>query len=103
KLNDFLADSAVKDMRDVPDELLNTRQARVKKATLSGRRYFNRKSIAAELAAHKLPAYFLDFETISFAVPIWKGVRPYQQIPFQFSVHRLDRNWVASHDEFLDL
>jgi len=33
------------------------------------------------------PRYYLDFETIAFAVPHWPGTRPYQQIPFQFSCH----------------
>lgn len=91
------------EMRDVPDELLNDKQQRVKAATLSGRPYFDRKGAATALAAHKLPAYFLDFETIQFAVPIWKGTHPYQQIPFQFSVHRLARTGKLEQQAFLDL
>jgi hypothetical protein len=31
--------------------------------------------------------YFLDFETIGPAVPLFDGLRPYQGIPFEFSVH----------------
>ena len=46
---------------------------------------------------------FLDFETVQFAVPIWKGTRPYQQIPFQFSLHRLDETRQLIHQDFLDL
>ncbi|WP_082007487.1 DUF2779 domain-containing protein [Tepidimonas taiwanensis] len=42
-------------------------------------------------------------ETVQFAVPIWKGTRPYQQIPFQFSVHRLSRTGKIKHQPFLDL
>jgi len=45
----------------------------------------------------------MDFETIRFAVPIWKGTRPYQQIPFQFSVHRLSPAAKVEHVSFLDL
>ncbi len=33
------------------------------------------------------PRHYLDFETIQFAVPIWAGTRPYQQVPFQWSCH----------------
>ena len=33
------------------------------------------------------PLYFLDFETISPAVPIYDGSRPYQQLVFQYSLH----------------
>lgn len=91
------------DLRDVPDDLLNDKQLRVKKAALSGKPFFNRKAAAQALVQHKLPAYFMDFETIQFAVPIWRGTRPYQQIPFQFSVHRLSRTGKLEHQSFLDL
>ena len=91
------------ELDDIPDALLNQRQKRVKDVTLSGRVYFNQQGAAQGLAAHKLPAYFMDFETIQFAVPIWKGTRPYQQIPFQFSVHRLSRTGKLQQQAFLDL
>ncbi len=91
------------ELTDTPDELLNLLQQRVKAATLSGKPYFDKAGAARTLAPHKLPAYFMDFETIQFAVPIWKGTRPYQQIPFQFSVHRLSRTGKIEHQEFLKL
>lgn len=91
------------ELRDVPDELLSDKQQRVKAVTLSGKPYFDQQATAQALAADKLPAYFLDFETIQFAVPIWKGTRPYQQIPFQFSVHRLSRTGKLGQQAFLDL
>jgi hypothetical protein len=91
------------DMRDVPDALLNATQLRVKRHTLSGQAYFDAAGAAADLAQHALPAYFIDFETIAFAVPIWAGTRPFQMIPFQFSVHRLDDAGTLDHDAFLDL
>jgi hypothetical protein len=65
--------------------------------------YLDLEGAKGELAAYPLPAYFLDFETISFAVPIWAGTRPYQQIPFQFSVHRLAADGSLDHSEFLDI
>lgn len=91
------------DLRDVPDGLLNPKQLRVKKAALSGKTFFDKKAAALALQPHKLPAYFMDFETIQFAVPLWKGTRPYQQIPFQFSVHRLSRTGKLEHSSFLDV
>lgn len=91
------------DMRDTPDELLNELQQRVKSHTLSAEIYFDAESSAEALKAYKLPAYFLDFETIQFAVPIWKGTSPYQQIPFQFSIHRLGRTGKLDAKAFLDL
>jgi hypothetical protein len=91
------------DLRKVPDDLLNDEQQRVKAVTLSGRPFFDAKGAALALRAHRPPACFMDFETIQFAAPIWKGTRPYQQIPFQFSVHRLARTGRIKHRSFLDL
>ena len=44
---------------------------------------------------------FLDFETIATAIPLFDGTRPYQQVPFQFSLHCGDGNGEQSHYEFL--
>lgn len=103
KLKALIEMEGVADLRQIPDALLNERQMRVKRSTLTGKAYFDAEQAAAELSAHKLPAYFLDFETILFAVPVWKGTRPYQQIPFQFSVHALSRNGRLGHASFIDL
>ena len=102
-LNAHIEEHGTRELRDLPDSLLNPTQQRVKTATLSGQAFFNQAATAQALAAHKLPGYFLDFETIQFAVPIWPGTRPYQQIPFQFSVHRLGRTGRVAHQAFLDL
>jgi hypothetical protein len=56
----------------------------------ANRLFLTKRARRRRCRAHPLPAYFIDFETIQFAVPIWAGTRPYQQIPFQFSVHHLD-------------
>ena len=96
-------DRGVRDMRDLPEAPLSEVQRRVRACTLDDMVYFDRDAAAADLAAHPLPGYFLDFETIQFAVPIWAGTRPYQQIPFQYSVHRLGRRGKLEHAAFLDL
>lgn len=103
KLKNHIEANDTLDMREVPDGLLNESQARVKEHTLSGKQYFDRKGAAAVLAAHKPPVYFLDFETVQFPVPIWKGTRPYQQIPFQFSVHKVSASGAVTEVSFLDL
>jgi hypothetical protein len=102
-LKAHLAENDARDLRDVPDDLLNDVQRRVKRHTLSGDVYFDAAGAKSDLAGAGWPAYFMDFETISFAVPIWPGTKPYQQLPFQFSVHRLSRNGRLGQDAFLDL
>lgn len=98
-----LANAGIDDLSAVPDDLLNRIQQRVKVHTLANTVYFDAAGAAADLAAYGHPAYFLDFESIQFAVPVWKGTRPYQQICFQFSLHTLDASGRLKHTEFLDL
>lgn len=102
-LRAHLAQPKVKDMRDVPDHLLNPLQMRVKQATLSGRPWRDAKGAAQALAGHAAPFYFLDFETVGDAVPRWVGTRPFQQIPFQFSLHRVGPRGGLRHSAFLDI
>jgi len=102
-LREYIDTHPALELRDTPDELLNDLQQRVKDCTLSGATYFDASGAAAALAAQPLPAYFLDFESIQFAVPIWAGTRPYQQICFQFSVHTLDDGGKLDSRAFLDL
>ena len=91
------------DIRDIPDgRLANPTQERVRRITLSG----EEELLLEADCSHKnfsYPRYFLDFETAQFAVPVWKGTRPYQQLPFQWSCHVQDRHDNLRHMEFLDL
>ena len=98
-----LAEQGIHDLRDVPDGLLNDKQRLVKEHTLTRTVYFDAPGAAEDLAPYGFPAYFLDFETIQFAVPIWKGTRPYQQIPFQFSLHVLTKPNQLGKTAFIDL
>lgn len=102
-LKEFISDNGVTDLKEVPDDLLNERQRRVKKHSLSGKLFFDKEGAAADLSEYELPAYFLDFETINLAVPIWKGRRAYQQVPFQYSLHKLSPNLAVTHQSFVDL
>ena len=48
------------------------------------------------------PRYYLDFETISYAVPTFAGTRPYEALPFQWSCHVEAAPKQLRHAEFLD-
>jgi len=89
-------------LQDVPDALLSDRQLRVKQCTLRDEVMHDLQGARADLQ-HALPHYYLDFETIQFAVPIWKGTRPYQQIPFQFVLLKQARDSGITQTDFLDL
>lgn len=46
-----------------------------------------KEAIRKRLDHYGYPLYFFDFETIMPAVPLFNESRPYQQIPFQYSLH----------------
>jgi hypothetical protein len=91
------------DLRKVRDEKLSAVNRMIKTQSLAGEAWFDAVGAASDLAPHIGTAYFLDFETIGFGVPIWKGTRPHQQIPFQFSLHIVSPSGEMKHKEFLDL
>lgn len=60
------------------------------------------KPIRDFLSTLTYPLAFLDFETINPAVPLYDGTSPYQQLPFQYSLHIVDEEGAAPrHLEFL--
>ena len=88
-------------LQDLPDdERLSDLQARVKDALLSGVEYLD-PALKAELLDVEYPVYFLDFETFMPAIPRYKGTRPYQVLPFQWSCHILDKDGKLTHKEYL--
>lgn len=90
------------DLRDVPESRLRTdKHRRVWLASRTGAPYLD--PVADDtLRALPYPRHYLDFETIAFAVPCWIGTRPYQQSPFQWSLHRQDMGGSLHHHAFLD-
>lgn len=75
------------DLRDVPAERLEKpKHQRVWRATVNHQAEID-PAAGRLLASLPYPRYYLDFETIQFAVPIWAGTQPYAQIPFQWSCH----------------
>lgn len=75
-------------IRDIPPDVDLTANQAVQRATaISGQPHVNRNAISAFLARLQYPVHYLDFETFATAIPMFDGMRPYQQIPFQFSLH----------------
>ena len=54
---------------------------------LAGETIIDTQNIISFLGDIQYPLYFLDYETLMPAIPMFDGTRPFQQIPFQFSVH----------------
>ena len=103
ELRDRLKTSGIDAMVDIPRDFsgLSRIQRRVLNSVSSGDPYVG-PELASRLTEITLPASFLDFETLSPAVPLYRGTRPYQPVPFQWSLHVMESEGGLTHREFLD-
>ncbi len=64
--------------------------------------YVDKAGIGAFLDKLSYPLYFLDFETVRSIIPEYIGTKPYEQIPFQYSLHYIEKEGgELKHKEFL--
>ncbi|MFQ5547537.1 MAG: DUF2779 domain-containing protein [Woeseia sp.] len=91
-----------RDVREVPASRLTEKQQWIQRVSASGQ-----PELLADAARFvndlAFPRYYLDFETIMPAVPIWAGTCPYETLPFQWSCHCEVAPGEVEHAEFLDL
>ncbi len=80
---------------------LNDTQKLQVKAYESGKVTTDKKIIKEFLETIKYSINFFDFETFQEAIPRFDDQRPYQQIPFQYSLHILHEDGTLQHKEFL--
>jgi hypothetical protein len=93
--------AGIERITDIPADFpLSAMQARARSAWRAGALHVE-PGFAAVLAPTGPPADYLDFETGFPAIPLYAGTRPYQQVPFQWSLHRLDASGCVTHHEFL--
>jgi hypothetical protein len=87
-------------IHDLPGGLgLNVQAERQRRAVRAGRMIVE-GDLAHALEPFQSPLAFLDFETVQFAIPIWDGCHPYDQIPAQFSCHRERPGGALDHFEW---
>jgi predicted RecB family nuclease len=101
KVDDLLA-SGIMSVHQIPDDFpLSLTQRRAADAVRTGKMWIS-PELAGELSTLRYPICFMDFETIFPALPRFAGMRPYDHIPFQWSVHRQERPGAPiKHYEFL--
>jgi len=98
-----LFEDGILDIKDIPkDEILSSNKDRViKEAVDENKVMINKDKIRNFLKDLQYPLYYLDFETFDTAIPIFDQSRPYQKIPFQYSLHIQDENNKVKHFGFL--
>jgi predicted RecB family nuclease len=97
-----LEEMGIESIRDVPDDFeLTEIQRRAATCVQTGELWFS-EELGKELRSLKYPLCFMDFETVNPAIPRFAGMRPYDQIPFQWSVHlQKEPGRALEHFEFL--
>jgi hypothetical protein len=86
-----LLSQGVISITDVPDDFpLSTKQRIQVEAAKTSEIIIDRPAIAKRVADWEYPLHFLDYETFAYAIPQFEGVRPFQQMCFQYSLHTID-------------
>jgi hypothetical protein len=91
------------DLRDVPEaKLANDLQRRIWRQSRLEQPHVG-EELRTLARALPFPRYYLDFETVAPAIPIFAGTRPYEALPFQWSCHVEPRRGSLEHIEYIDL
>ncbi|MBU4480091.1 DUF2779 domain-containing protein [Patescibacteria group bacterium] len=98
-----LIDSGIYDILNVPEDLkLSDKQSNQISVARSQKDIIDREEIKTFLDTIEYPIAFFDYETFPSAIPRFDGYSPYNQIPFQFSVHILEKpGEELKHKEFI--
>lgn len=95
--------SGIVSIEDIPDNYkLSDAQKFQVKSLKEEINIVEKESIKEFLKTFIFPLYFLDFETYQQMIPLFDGIKPYQQVPFQYSLHimkSLEEELI--HKEFL--
>lgn len=88
-------------IRDLPDDAdLTDNQVAYVQVLRSGQPMVDLQ-VLGQLDGMTWPLYYLDFEAIAPAIPVFEGTRPYQKHPFQFSLHVRQQDGTTEHHEYL--
>ena len=97
-----LYSQGIVDVDDIPDNFeMTVNQKAAVDNYKSKQIYIDKTSIKEFLKNLRYPIYHLDFETFQQAIPEFKGLSPYEQIPFQYSLHIEYEDGRLEHKEFL--
>ncbi len=101
KLADELRSEGIEDVRDIPPDRLDLyTHERIRRVSISGQAELDSEATES-MRRLGYPRHFIDFETINPAVPLWRGTRPYEHVPLQWSCHTEEKDGSVTHHEFL--
>ena len=94
ELKEFMDEKGLTDLQKVPDHFSLKRKGyrddiyQIIKDAHKNDKDFIDTDLKNLFKKFTFPFYFMDFETIMQGVPLIKGTKPYEAVPFQWSVHR---------------
>lgn len=99
---DLLQEQRIVCIEDIPDGVeLTENQARVRSCVISQQPLIN-AHLETALSTIVWPAFYLDFETMATAIPLYPDIAPYTKLPTQYSVHKTSGvGSVIEHCEYL--
>lgn len=78
----------IENLVDIPDDFkLAPKQKLQVQAAKTNKQRLERENINGFIERLEFPLYFLDYETLSSIIPPFDGLSPYNQLPFQYSLH----------------
>ena len=97
-----LYNSGYVNIKDVPlDTKMSSNQRIQVDCEINKTGLFNKKKIKEFIDNLTDDVFHLDFETVGTAIPVFNGLKSYQQIPFQYSLHHERNKKIQAHYEFL--
>ena len=97
-----LYEQGIVDIKDIPDDFnMTDKQSQAVSNYKSGVTHIDKDAIEDFISTLTYPIYHLDFETFQQAIPEFKGISPFMQIPFQYSLHIEHKDGKLEHREFL--
>jgi hypothetical protein len=89
-------------VKDIPDDYSLYAKDRDTVTRMNNRSIdIDKPAVRSMLEELEYPICFLDFETVSVAVPMFDGNHPWEQLPFQYSLHVLEESGEIRHLEYL--
>ena len=110
KIETYCKTNKIEKLKDIPKDLLQSSRKDyaenyhqiIQEAHIKNIPWVS-EDISEQFKKWKMPFYFMDFETIQQGVPIIENTKPFEQVPFQWSVHKLSEKGKALEEfSFID-
>lgn len=98
-----MKESGIQVLRDAdPLKIEGTRQQYAQiMASRMGGLFVDEIALKTWLSNIEFPITFLDFEWETYAIPPFKGMKPYDVLPFEYSIHILQKDGSMEHKEYI--